>query len=285
MRAVPIIAFALVLGAVAAFFVARALQRGDTSLATAPVVVAASTIEPGARLGAIQLRIARWPLGSRPEGSFENVQAVEGRVVRSALQAGEPVLEARLAPPESRGGLASTLPLGKRAISVRVNDVVGVAGFALPGSFVDVLVSSKDSGGAPFSRTVLSRVRVLAAAQETVADPAKPKVVNAVTLELTPEESEKLDLARTIGSLSLVLRNELDTKIADSGGVRLGDLVSLPRAEPEPALAAAPAPTRPRSRPASSTAVSAQAGADRRSEPLPEEIRGVLRLPLVGGVQ
>lgn len=130
---------------------------------------------------------------------------------------------------------------GKRAISVRVNDVVGVAGFALPGNYVDVLVSAKDSSGHPFSKIVLNRVKVLAVAQDTTADPTKPKVVNAVTLELTPQESEQLDLARSIGSLSLVLRNELDTTSSSSVGARLVDLTQ--QAAPIEAEAPATQPT------------------------------------------
>jgi pilus assembly protein CpaB len=116
------------------------------------------------------------------------------------------------------------ITVGKRAISVRVNDVVGVAGFALPGNYVDILVSAKDGTGQPFSKTVLNHVKVLAIAQDTTADPAKPKVVNAVTLELTPSEAEQLDLARSIGTLSLVLRNEIDSLELKSGGASLKDI-------------------------------------------------------------
>jgi pilus assembly protein CpaB len=149
--------------------------------------------------------------------------------------AGEPVLPGKLAPKAATGGLSSVIPEGKRAITVRVNDVIAVAGFALPGSYVDVLVSGKDADSQPFSRTVLSRVKVLATAQETARDPDKPKVVNAVTLELTPQESEKLDLARNIGKLSLVLRNELDTGVVNSAGARLPDIVYPQTARATPA--------------------------------------------------
>ena len=103
--------------------------------------------------------------------------------------------------------------------------MIGVAGFALPGSWVDVLVSARDARNEPFSKIVLERVKVLAVAQETAADPAKPKVVSAVTLELTPAESERLDLARSVGSLSLALRNELDRNLPFSSGTRLEDLM------------------------------------------------------------
>ena len=182
---------------------------------------------------------------------------------------GEPVLPGKLAPKTATGGLSSIIQEGKRAITVRVNEVIAVAGFALPGSYVDVLVSGKDADNQPFARTVLSRIKVLAVAQETTTDPDKPKVVDAVTLELTPLESEKLDLARNIGKLSLVLRNEFDTSVINSAGVHLSDIVytrstgatiSSPAAEAAPAKHTVATPSR-----------------QRRG---PEEIRGTSRQPV-----
>lgn len=245
MRSLPVIAIALLLGAVVSFFVARALGPGGEPIQSARVVVANEAVDPGSRLSALQLRIADWPLLSRPPGGFASIDAVAGRVVRAPLQPGEPVTETRLAAVDARGGLASIITPGKRAVSVRVNDVVGVAGFALPGSFVDVMVSARDASDKPFSRTVLERVKVLAAAQDTWVDPAKPKLVNAVTLELSPDEAERLDLARTVGALSLGLRNELDQSAsavdARSAGARLADLVASAAPPPGPRpLSAAP---------------------------------------------
>ncbi len=134
-------------------------------------------------------------------------------------------MEAKLASKDAKGGLSAIITPGKRAISVKVNEVIAVAGFALPGSYVDVLVSSKDAMDQPFSRLVLERVKVLAVAQDTVTpDEGKAKVVDAVTLELTPAEVEKLDLARTVGALSLVLRNDADHEGAGSSGAYLRDL-------------------------------------------------------------
>jgi pilus assembly protein CpaB len=176
-------------------------------------------------LAANNLRVLQWPGQTAPQGGFDSPEKVVGRVARQSLVPGEPILESRLAPVNVKGGLSATLETGKRAITVRVNDVIGVAGFALPGSYVDVLVSARDARNEPFSKIVLDRVKVLAVAQETAADPAKPKVVNAVTLELTPAESERLDLARSVGSLSLALRNELDRAQLTSAGTRLDDLM------------------------------------------------------------
>ena len=219
-----LISIALLVGAVAVFLVARWVGVG-ASKAGPRVVVAASVVDAGIPLASNNLRVLQWPAQTAPQGGFDSVEKVVGRVVRQPLVPGEPILESRLAPVDVKGGLSATLEAGKRAITVRVNDVIGVAGFALPGSYVDVLVSARDARNEPFSKIVLDRVKVLAVAQETAADPAKPKVVNAVTLELTPAESERLDLARSVGSLSLALRNELDRQPLTSAGTRLDDLM------------------------------------------------------------
>ena len=290
MRALSVTAIALLLGAVVSFLVARSLGGGDEALRSAAVVVANEAVEPGTRLNALHLRVAEWPVLSRPSGSFADVGALSGRVARVALQPGEPVTESRLAATDARGGLASIITPGKRAVSVRVNDVVGVAGFALPGSWVDVIVSAKDAGEKPFARTVLSHVKVLAAAQDTWADPSKPKLVNAVTLELTPDEAERLDLARTVGTLSLLLRNELDNSSADAdvrpGGTRLADLVAGGvvadgRAATGVAEASAPRPPRPpspiRPRTASTSVVAATDARSASPSMVLEEIRGTRR--------
>jgi pilus assembly protein CpaB len=218
------LSFAIVVGLIAAFLVFRWVGLGNSQSGPA-VVIASNNIQPGSALDPALLKTVPWPGGVVPPESFADPQKLTGRIARQQIISGEPILESKLAPQDSRGGLSSTIQPGKRAITVRVNDVVGVAGFALPGSFVDILLSARDGGGQPFSKVVLSRVKVLAVAQETASDPNKPKVVNAVTLELTPEESEQLDLARTIGSLSLVLRNELDQADARSGGTRLSDII------------------------------------------------------------
>lgn len=228
-----LIGSSLVFGAVAAFFVAQ-LNRVPSEAKGPHVVIATSAIPAGTELSATQLQTLDWPSSAVPKDVFADTKLLDHRVARQTIEAGELVLESKLAPVDSKGGLAATITPGKRAISVRVNDVVGVAGFALPGSYVDILVSAKDAGGRAFSKIVLNRVKVLAVAQDTVADPTKPKIVNAVTLELTPEESEQLDLARSIGSLSLVLRNELDTSTVQSEGKRLGDLTQAGLIEESP---------------------------------------------------
>jgi pilus assembly protein CpaB len=220
-----IIAIALILGAMAAFF-SYLWMGGNQTKSGVKVVIVEQPIEAGKAVAADQITTISWPGSSIPHEAFARKTDVVGRIARVSMIPGEPVLPGKLAPKGSTGGLSSLIHEGKRAITVKVNEVIAVAGFALPGSYVDVLVSGKDADNEPFSRTVLSRVKVLAVAQETAAEPDKPKVVNAVTLELTTRESEELDLARNIGKLSLVLRNELDTGKINSAGVRLPDIVT-----------------------------------------------------------
>ena len=215
---------ALIFGVIASFIVTKYVVRDSSNQGDKKIIMAKVPIEAGTALIATQFELVVWPSAQIPEGIFTDEKKLIGRVARQSIFPGELIVEAKLASLESKGGLASVITVGKRAISVRVNDVVGVAGFALPGNYVDILVSAKDGTGQPFSKTVLNHVKVLAIAQDTTADPAKPKVVNAVTLELTPSEAEQLDLARSIGTLSLVLRNEIDSLELKSGGASLKDI-------------------------------------------------------------
>lgn len=217
------IAIALTLGAMAAFFVARQMSDGQGS--GDKVVMVQQPIKAGKAITASQVKAVAWPSSNVPQNASSRIKDVVGRVARVPMIPGEPVLPGKLAPKGSKGGLSSIIPKGKRAITVRVNEVIAVAGFALPGSHVDILLNGKDTNNRKFTRIVLSHVKVLAVDQITTGDPNKPKVVNAVTLELTPQESEKLDLARNIGKLSLVLRNELDTVKINSAGVHMPDVV------------------------------------------------------------
>ena len=262
-----VLAIALTLGAAVAFIAARWMSVPQTS--GPQIVIVELPIEAGKAITEDQLKTIDWLGTAVPQGAFNRTTNVAGRIARVSMIPGEPVLPGKLAPKTATGGLSSIIPEGKRAITVRVNEVIAVAGFALPGSYVDVLVNSKDADNQPFSRTVLSRIKVLAVAQETIADFNKPKVVNAVTLELTPLESEKLDLARNIGVLSLVLRNELDTSVINSPGVRLSDIVytqSTGATTSSPAAQAAP----------ETNTVAEHSRLNRE----PEEIRGTSRQPV-----
>lgn len=238
-RAIIMILLSLAAGAVAVILAAKWVGQ-QAAQNTTPVVVATRDLDLGAPLSAAMMQESPWPSGAVPVGAYSETKKVEGRVVRSPVFKGEPILEPKLAPEGTKGGLPSVIQSGKRAISVKVNEVVGVAGFALPGSFVDVMVSTTDGKEKAVSKIVLQRILVLAVAQEANRDDTKPKVVNAVTLEVSPQEAEKIDLARSIGNLSLVLRNPLDRKENDTAGVRRDDLLSRDAQLPMTAPASAP---------------------------------------------
>ena len=210
------------------------------------IAVAAADVEIGARLTPEMLRLVEWPASSVPPGAFVDTAALDGRVVKTSITRGEPLIEGKLAPVGTKGGLSAVVAEGKRAMTVRVNDVIGVAGFALPGNFVDIMVNTQNEGSSrgdkdkAISKIVLERILVLAVAQESDRDGTKPKVVSAVTLEVTPDQAEGLDLARSVGTLSLVLRNQVDPK---PGGTEGATKATLFKEEaPPPVVAAAPAP-------------------------------------------
>ena len=224
LKAIGLLILALVTGLAAAVYAATwGAQRGN--IASSKVVVAAVDIELGSKINPQMVTTMDWPAGSVPDGAFREVKELQERVVKVSVQRGDAILERKLSPPGSKGGLSAVIAEGKRAMTVRVNDVVGVAGFALPGTYVDVMVNTQqdraksDSGPNQISMTVLEHVLVLAVAQEASRDETKPKVVSAVTLELKPEDAEKLDLARSVGTLSLVLRNQLDKETVATKGI------------------------------------------------------------------
>lgn len=228
MRPSTLVGLALLFGAFTAYLVAKWAGVGAQQAAARPhvrLVVAAQPIEAGSVIAGPQLKTIEWLSAELPTQAVLDPKNLVGRVTRFPLQPGELVLESKLAPVDAKAGLSALITEGKRAISVRVNEVIAVAGFTLPGNYVDVLVSGKDNAQQAFARVVITRAKVLAIAQDTAADPSKPKVVNAVTLELTPQEAERLDLARTVGTLSLVLRNESDNAPLHSAGTRLPDIL------------------------------------------------------------
>jgi len=218
-RALAVMAVAILFGLTAVILASRWLlmQPGASS---GHIVVAATDINLGQRLTPEMLKLAEWPADSVPKGAYADQQKLAGRVVKSSVLAGEPVSEAKLAPSGTLGGLSALITEGKRAITVRVNDVIGVAGFTLPGNYVDIIVSTRKDAlpgehrEQDISKIVLERILVLAVAQEVNRDETKPRVVNAVTLEVTPEQAETLDLARSVGTLSLALRNQVDPQSA-----------------------------------------------------------------------
>lgn len=219
-RGLLMLGVAVLLGVGAVLLASRWLLQ-QTGGAAGRIVVAATDGSLGQRLTPDMVKLVDWPADSLPAGSLRDARKLNGRVLKYSVLRGEPLSESKLAPAGAAGGLSALITEGKRAITVRVNDVVGVAGFALPGNFVDILVYTQAEAEASglhaeapreraISRIVLERILVLAVAQEVGRDDTKPRVVNAVTLEVTPEQAERLDLARSVGTLSLALRNQVD---------------------------------------------------------------------------
>ncbi len=255
-----VLAVAILSGLIAVLLASRWLTQQSNN-GVARVAVASIDISLGQRLTPELFKLVDWPSGSRPAGTFTDLSKLDGRVVKTSLLRGEPVLEAKLAPVGTSGGLSAVIAEGRRAITVRVNDVIGVAGFALPGNYVDIIVntqkdaernSNKDQN---ISKIVLERILVLAVAQEVGRDETKPRVVNAVTLEVTPEQAEKLDLARSVGSLSLALRNQIDPQPGTTEGATKASLLDEkpPQQAATPQLVAASSnalPVKARSTPA-----------------------------------
>jgi pilus assembly protein CpaB len=237
-RAVIVMTLAILFGLAAVLAASRWLLTQPAASASR-IVVAAADISIGQRLTPEMLKLVEWPAHSVPKGAFDDPQKLSGRVLKSSILMGDPLSEGKLAPAGTVGGLSALITEGKRAITVRVNDVIGVAGFALPGNYVDIIVSTETEAPEQdgrrqeqsISKIVLERILVLAVAQEVNRDETKPKVVNAVTLEVTPEQAEKLDLARSVGTLSLALRNQIDPAPAETLGATKQNL--LPAATPQ----------------------------------------------------
>lgn len=252
-RALTMMVLAIVLGLLAVLLASHWLLR-QSPAGKGKIVVAAADVNLGQRLSPDMLRLAVWPAESLPEGALDDPLKLSGRVLKSSVLRGEPLSEAKLAPAGTVGGLSALITQGRRAITVRVNDVIGVAGFALPGNYVDIIVSTQQDAGdrtypqsRNISKIVLERILVLAVAQEVGRDDTKPRVVNAVTLEVTPAQAENLDLARSVGSLSLVLRNQVDPQPGVTDGATKLTLLGAPAPEPAAALPvmAPPATVRP----------------------------------------
>ena len=251
--------FALVLalasGGAAGYLALNNLQQPLSArpAATSPtmrVVVAARDLPVGAVLGPADVKAVDWPASALPPGYARDPQAVVGRGLITAVSANEPLLAAKLASKEAGGGLPITIPEGMRAVSVKVDEVVGVAGFVLPGTRVDVLATLTPSSGREeaATRVILQNVQTLAAGQTIQRDAeGKPQTVTVITLLVAPEEAEKLTLAATEGQIQLALRNTLDMGQVDTKGADAGNLV-------QSSPVAAPRPTGPRvARPARTT--------------------------------
>lgn len=249
------------------------VQTAD--MATQPVVVAAADLQLGSELKKEDLTTVNFPAGQAPAGAFSSTAEVAGRGLIASMVKNEPILPGKLAAKEAGAGLPPVIPEGMRAVSVRVNDVVGVAGYVLPGTRVDVVAtaSPNESRADMTSKVILSNVQVVTAGtrMEQDQDNGKPMQVTVVTLLVNPEQSERLALASTEGKIQLALRNPLDQGAPPTPGVKTAALVGL--AQTTTAAAPRSQVVRARPRPSSPEPVTHTVPAP---EPLPtvEVIRG-----------
>ena len=225
-----------------AFFAARMvnnilIQNRATNKTTVPIVAAAVDIPYGAKIEEQQLKLIEWPSDSVPQGAFNNKDQVVNKVAKNNFYVGEPISEKRMSVHAGGSTLSATINKDYRAISVRVDDVVGVAGFILPGNYVDVLATKMDRAlNQAVTQTKLQNIKVLAVDQDDSHEKDKPAIVRAVTLELKPEQAEIVVGAMQEGTIQLTLRNPEDNQV-----VNVKEKVVLPP-PPTPVEKKAPPP-------------------------------------------
>lgn len=218
LRNFSVFVLALALAGGAAWFANRwiQLQVQPASAEANPasfIVVASQTIPMGQKIVDTHIELASWPADRVPDEAFRELEPIKGQVAAQVIYKGEPILKKKITEHGKGSTLSALITKNKRAVTVRVNDVVGVAGFVLPGNTVDVLATGKNArDGEAVAKTVLQNVKVLAVDQ-TTGNKDEPTVVRAVTLELTPKEAEELVEVRTDGEIQLALRNSLDTEV------------------------------------------------------------------------
>jgi pilus assembly protein CpaB len=245
-RLMSVFAFAFIISAGATLVLYRLVAARATptaaKAATARVVVASRNLEVGTLIKDVDVKMGEWS-GNIPQEYSTKMEDVVGRGVISTIYAGEPLVSTRLAARGSGAGLAAIIPQGMRAVAVHVNDVVGVAGFVVPGMRVDVLVAGTPPGASAEgtqTRTLLQNIEVLSAGQSIQKDAeGKPLQVQVVNLLVTPEQAEILSLASNETRIQLILRNPLDTEVSKTPGTAIarlfnGGLRPLPDSRPRP---------------------------------------------------
>jgi pilus assembly protein CpaB len=255
------LAVALASGGIAALLAMRYLRQQNATVLAPPktgnLIVAARPLGLGTLLVDADVKTIEWTGNALPVGYASNKADVVGRGVMSPLQENEPILDGKLAPKGAGGGLPVIIDQGKRALTMRVSDVSGVAGFVTPNTRVDVLftIDDKVNTSEPSTRIIMQDVRALAAGQQIQPDKeGKPVSVGVVTFLVTPEQAETLALASQQGSIQLALRNSLDTMRIKTFGTRtsalLGGAIGRPlparkvaNRSAAPAAAAAPQPS------------------------------------------
>jgi pilus assembly protein CpaB len=252
-RLSTILLAAFVVAAISAFLVYRVAgnqSRAAQQPATTKIIIATHDLDLGTLVKDADLSTADW-VGALPKGALSKKETVIGRGVMAQVYQGEPMIDSRLAPVGAGAGLAATIPAGMRACAVRVNDVVGVAGFVIPGMRVDVIVAGTEpgAGGAqgPKVKTILQNIEVLSAGTNIQKDnEGKPVQVQVVNLLVTPEQAEILSLASNETRIQLILRNPLDKETAKTPGVGMAGLFGGPPApRVEKAVVRKPVPPPP----------------------------------------
>jgi pilus assembly protein CpaB len=245
---VIVLGFACLVGLVASFLVYRIVSQLAAPAPTEAmdqVVVATANLTMAETVTPQHIKLVAWPRASVPAGAIRNLKDAEGRVARSSITAGEPLIEGKLASDISgRGGIMPMLvPEGRRGVAVKVDDASRDSGFILPNSHVDVLVSMPRPGTSErIAKVILQDIVVLAAGQIVEMRDNKPVTVNTVTLSLTPDQAEQLAIAQTEGRIMLVTRNLRDKEIVSTSGATQATVLS--GASPGRPVAAGPAPVR-----------------------------------------
>jgi pilus assembly protein CpaB len=254
-RHIVVLAVAIVTASLASLGVYKVTAGLPTAAASSQVdvVVAARALAIGTLLTEKDVKVVRWPANSPVQGAISKVTEVVNRAVLTNVLQNDVITTNKLANSEAGGGLPPAIPQGMRAMSVKVNDVIGVAGFIVPGSRVDVVVTMRQ-GQDSVTSTVASNVQVLAAGtrrdQEQPATPAptsaaaKANESTVVTLMVSPKDAERIALAQTDGQIMLALRNPLDQQPTLTDGVRTRALLGEPAPAPAPPPAPKPAPRR-----------------------------------------
>ncbi len=287
---------ALIFGVLAAVSVSKYLSSAQAYTKNLnKVAVAKVAIPLGSKIIPEQITVVQFPKESTPDGAFDSPEKLAGRVAVVNIAAREPITESRLAPEGTAAGLSAVIPEGYRAMTVKVDDAAGISGFIMPGTMVDVVVTIDPREGSgmqdPVSKIVLQNIKVLANGQniDKPENEREANSVKAVTLQVTPEEAEKLALASTEGKLQLVMRNQIDQNDEKTPGVNKRNLLtgdvatpvpepgSLKSEQPKPAArpvrrsapAPKPATTAPAPQPTPRASVEMIEGAKKRSVEFP----------------
>lgn len=240
-RFLVVLVGALMFGVLAAVTVSKYLSRAQAfSRNLNNVAVAKVQIPIGSKIVAEQIMVVHFPKESTPDGAYDSVEKLAGRVAVVNIAAREPITEARLAPEGTAAGLSAVIPEGYRAMTVKVDDAAGISGFIQPGTMVDVVVTidpaEANSRQNPVSKIVLQNIKVLASGQniDKPENEREANSVKAVTLQVTPEQAEKLALASAEGKLQLVMRNQIDQGDEQTPGVNKRNLLGGDVAKPAP---------------------------------------------------